>query len=405
MVAALVVLAGLASCGGAAPQPGALERHERAKALVELVESAPVETTLGSAELRDAAEVWLELVRGARRTIDAAHFYASNAPGSRLEPVVAAMEVALAQGVRVRFLAEKKFATVYPDTLARLAKAGAEVRLFDQSGSTGGVLHAKSFVVDDEVGFLGSQNFDWRALEHIYELGALVREPAVVRGMRAVFELDWASAAGATLPAASAASATLPAASAAGAQVSLVASPRDRLPPGVAWELPRLVALIDGATRTVRMQALGYGAHDRDGAWDELAAPLLRAAARGVKVQLLLADWALRPRSLGDLQRLLAGPHGGHLEVRIVRVPPWSGGFLPYARVIHAKVLVADGARGYLGTSNWEKSYFYRSRNLGLVLDEPQLGAQLERFFLRAWDSPYAFTLDPAAQYEAPRIE
>ncbi len=87
---------------------------------LELVESVPVETTLAHPSLRKAADVWLEMVGRARRTLDLAQFYASDAPGSRLEPVVAAIEAAVAGGVRVRFLVEASFVKVYPETLARL---------------------------------------------------------------------------------------------------------------------------------------------------------------------------------------------------------------------------------------------------------------------------------------------
>ena len=49
----------------------------------------------------------------------------------------------------------------------------------------GGVLHSKAMVVDREVVFLGSANFDWRALEHIQELGALVHSEPLARAMAA----------------------------------------------------------------------------------------------------------------------------------------------------------------------------------------------------------------------------
>ena len=52
-------------------------------------------------------------------------------------------------------------------------------------------MHAKYFVVDGEEAFVGSQNFDWRALEHIHEMGAHVRVPAFGRALAAVFLEDW----------------------------------------------------------------------------------------------------------------------------------------------------------------------------------------------------------------------
>lgn len=367
----------------------------------------PVETALDHPELRNAPEVWLEMVQGAQKTIDLAQFYASDAPGSKLEPIVAALEAAEARGVRVRFLAEKKFTTVYPDTLARLAKAGAQVRPFDLSQHGGGILHAKYFIVDDRDAFLGSQNFDWRALEHIYELGARIREPQAVRGLAVVFANDWARAGGEPLPKDGGARAPAPPSSPSPSPapvlgVELVASPPSLAVPNVAWDLPRLVAMIDGAKQSVAVELLTYRADDHGEPWDELEAPLLRAAARGVKVQLLVADWSKRAKTVAGLQRLA---RTSKIELRFLSIPPWSGGFIPFARVGHAKLMVVDGARGWVGTSNWERDYFYQSRNVGLILEDAALAAQLTAFFTTAWQSPMATPVDPSASYVAPRVE
>src|SRR5688500_1497355 len=43
----------------------------------ELVESAPVETTLDHPEIRNAEVVWVEMIQSAARTLDFAEFYAS----------------------------------------------------------------------------------------------------------------------------------------------------------------------------------------------------------------------------------------------------------------------------------------------------------------------------------------
>jgi phosphatidylserine/phosphatidylglycerophosphate/cardiolipin synthase-like enzyme len=390
--AALITLALIAGCG-TVPPPSA---PAAPAAGIELVETAPIETTLDHPDLREAADVWLEMIAGARGSIDLAQFYASNQKPSRLEPIVAALEAALARGVRVRFLAEQGFVKTYPDTLERLAGAGASVRHLDlrRVPGGGGILHAKYFLVDDRDAFIGSQNFDWRALEHNYELGARIRDPAVVAGIAAIFAADWARAGGEPLPELAAPRSRGP--------VTLVASPPDLLPAGVAWDLPRIVELLDGATRSITVQALGYRAEADGAPWDALEAPLVRAAQRGVRVELLFADWAKRPRTIGGLQKLARIPN---IAVRLTTLPPWSGGFIPFARVTHAKALVVDSKHAWLGTSNWEKEYFTRSRNLGLLIDEPGLVAQLAGFFATLWQSPYAVPVDPAASYTPPRIE
>lgn len=398
----LVALAIACAWACAGPRPSGAPAAEPP---LELVESSPIETALDHPDLRDAFEVWPAMIGGARRSIDMAQFYASNAPGSRLEPVVAALEAAIARGVTVRLLVERSFEKTYPDTIARLRGAGASVKSLDLGPVTGGILHAKYFVVDEREAFLGSQNFDWRALEHIQELGARVRVPAVVRGLAATFAYDWARAGGGPPPGDGSRAAPEPVRGGRGEpSITLVASPRDLLPPGVAWDLPRLIALIDRAERRVRVQLLTYRAGDRSGgeAWTELEEPLRRAAARGVRVELLLAHWSKRAHTIGGLQQLA---RTAGIEIRIVTIPPWSGGFIPYARVAHTKLLAVDGRAAWIGTSNWEKDYFYRSRNVGLVIEEPALAARVERFFETGWGSRYAERLDPDAAYEPPRVQ
>jgi len=354
---------------------------------VQLVETAPVETFLDVQQIPEAYEVWPAMFKLAHHTIDLAEFYASNAPDSRLEPCVQALEAAAKRGVKVRFLAEDSFVKTYPDTLERLQKAGVQVRHWKLS--TGGVLHAKYFVIDNREAFLGSQNFDWRALEHNQELGARITDKGIAMAMTAIFAHDWALAAGEPAPTSSADT---------GGAVTLVASPKELNPAGIGWDLPELVKLLDGAKEKIQVQLLTYVAGD----WTELEAPLLRAAKRGVKVHMLLADWSKRAKVLPGLQQLAKVPN---VEIRLVTVPQSFKGFIPFARVSHAKLLVVDGARGWLGTSNWEKDYFYESRNLGLVIENKQLAGQMAEFFFTGWSSKYAEKLDPERKYEPPRIE
>ncbi|MBN1209056.1 MAG: hypothetical protein JXB05_29630 [Myxococcaceae bacterium] len=373
-----------------------------------LVESSPVETTLDHEALPDAWRVWPEMIGAATRTLEIEQFYVSNAPGSRLEPVIQAIEAAADRGVRVRLLAEEKFAKQYPETLERLAaRRGIEVRRMDTAKSMGGVQHAKYFIVDGREAYLGSQNFDWRSLEHIQELGLRVRVPEVVRALGAVFELDWALASGAAPPATgvspreTAQEGSSPA-RVAGERVRVtpVFSPRGFLPGQGQWDLPRLVALINGARRSVRVQLLNYKAKGRDGSeFRELEDALLGASARGVKVELLLADWSMRPGTIEGLQAL---HHPPGLTVKLATIPRWSGGFIPFARVVHAKYLVVDGEAAWLGTSNWDGDYFFKSRNVGVIVEGAAFAGQLERFFADTWNSPYTFEIDPKATYTPP---
>ena len=181
-----------------------------------------------------------------------------------------------------------------------------------------------------------------------------------------------------------------------------VMSPRGFLPDPRRWDLPRLVALIDGATRSVHVQVLTYDTKSRDGSpFPELDDALRRAAARGVEVSLLVSDWDKKKGMVEAVQRLVQVPG---VKARFIDVPAWSGGFVPFARVAHAKYMVVDGARAWVGTSNWEGDYFTQSRNVGLIVEGAAFAAQLERVFHDAFTAPFTEPVDPAATYEPPKV-
>jgi phosphatidylserine/phosphatidylglycerophosphate/cardiolipin synthase-like enzyme len=117
-------------------------------------------------------------------------------------------------------------------------------------------------------------------------------------------------------------------------------------------------------------------------------------------VELMVSDWSKRSGNIEGLKSLQVLPG---MTVKLVTIPAWSGGFIPYARVIHAKFMVVDGRRVWIGTSNWERSYFYASRNVGLMVESEKLARRLDRFFVDNWDGPYAARVDPCGSYQAPR--
>jgi phosphatidylserine/phosphatidylglycerophosphate/cardiolipin synthase-like enzyme len=367
---------------------------------LELVESPPVETTLDHPDVPNAAQTWIAMIDGAKRSLDFAEFYASDAegkdaPGSQLTPVVVAIERALARGVHVRFLADSIFAPKYPDTLERLRHAGAVVRILDFGKRGGGILHAKYFVVDGEQAFVGSQNFDWRALSHIQEIGVHVSSRAIAGELLDILDTDWnlAEGGGAEPSARVRAHPHAEVATQTGERVTLVASPKGWLPDESAWELPKLVALLDGAAQAIDVQVLAYKTKERDGSpFPTLDDALRRAAARGVRVRLLVSDWATKPGSDSRqvLDELAKVPN---VEVRVITIPRFSGGDIPFARMAHAKYMVVDGARptshAWIGTSNWEGDYFTKSRNVAVVVDGGKLPARLDAIFEDGWSGAY----------------
>ena len=357
----------------------------------ELVESWPLETLLDHPDIPDAADVWLEMIGSAKKTLDLGEFYASDQEGSRLHAVVEAVESAANRGVAVRFLVEEAFVSKYPETLLRFSKhAGITVRHFDRSKTMGGILHAKYFVVDGREAYLGSQNFDWRSLEHIQELGVRLRQPALVAALGAVFDADWDVCGGA--PETRYETGTWPSFPVRdGAQMlTLGVSPQGYLPKGAAWDLPILLRWIDEAKKNVRVQVLTYKTKNRDGTpFVQLDDALRRAAARGVHVHLLVSSWNEKEESVASLAKV------PNVEVGVLTIPNWSHGDVPFGRVTHAKFFVADEDRAWVGTSNWEGDYFTKSRNVGLFVEGTPFAPRVARLFDQDAASPYAKDLSP----------
>ncbi len=399
-VAAAALVAGAGARDGA--QAGIPALQLVATWPVEVDEPAPP-------DLPAAHTVWVDMIDGATTRIDLAHFYASNREGSRLEPVIVALERAAARGVAVRWLAEDSFHATYPETLDRLdATEGIEVRRLRTRELLGGPLHTKLMLVDGREAFVGSQNFDWRALEHIVELGVRIAEPKTVGVYEAVFDTDWRLAAGADVASLNnewdVDTSVFPrTVEHAGTPVEItpVLGGPELLPDRTLWDLPHLVDAIDTATEQVRAQMLTYSPLARDGEfWPHLDNALRGAAARGVQVELLVSHWNTRPGQIEHLQSLQCVPG---LEVKVATVPEWSGGFIPYARVLHAKTLSVDGRIAWVGTSNWSHGYFHGGRHHGLVVEGASFAREVDAFFERVWTAPWSETVDPGRTYPEPR--
>lgn len=372
----------------------------------ELVHTAPVETTLATPDLRDPVQVWGEMFDAAKQEIAIAQFYVAGEPGEALDGLMNRLEAAAARGVKLRFLMEDKGQRIsVPATMARLrAIPGAEFRVLDFGKlSPNGIIHAKYIVVDRRVAFVGSQNFDWRALKHIHETGLRITEPALVGQVQAIFEHDWQAQArlAAGLPVA-----PLPAAAVpfdVNQPAFLVASPRAFNPPGVGDAEEVLPRLLAAARKEVRVQLLDYAplsyAAGRRPFYAVIDNAVRAAAARGVRVKLMVSHWNTEEPAIHHLKSLALLPE---VEIRVVTLPQARQGFIPFARVIHTKAMVIDDELAWLGTSNWAGGYFDKSRNLEVVLRNPAMAGRLAALHEQAWSSAYAQPLDINRHYPKP---
>ncbi|MEN8006887.1 MAG: phospholipase D-like domain-containing protein [Candidatus Krumholzibacteriota bacterium] len=415
LLAAIWIAAGLTGCV-TAEETGT----------VRFVESHPAETPLDLPDLEQAADVWPRVIDQTSARFRVASFYYSRigdgqdaqAPADtpdHLSPILEGLAAAAGNGVRVQMMADGKFQKTYPEVPAWFATVpGAESRILDAEGHWGGVLHAKYFISDDDLLFVGSQNWDWRALDQIHELGVLVRHRELAADLGRVFDMDW-ELAGAEAPPQPTGEISDPAqgrledfpgypvVTAHGDTVRalLAASPAQALPAGVPWDLPLMVEMIDAARDSVHLQLLSYGVTDREKRlFDDLDSALRRASVRGVEVRIILSNWSKSRYSLPWIKSLAVLPR---VEVRFTNIPEYSRGFIPFARVEHAKFLTVDGNALWIGTSNWSRGYFFDSRNISLFFNGRGATRDPDRFFNLSWHGPYAETVDPAADYAPPK--
>ncbi|MBI5611240.1 MAG: phospholipase [Deltaproteobacteria bacterium] len=390
--------AGLAAALWLAAVPAAAEPPR-----FELIYTEPAETELHQ-PLRPPAPLWAEVFARASKTIDIEQFYLAEQTGEALDGVLAGLEKAARRGVQVRVLVEEKMRKQSQPTLDRLAQwPNTQVRVLNWAlldpgpeRKAGGIIHAKFWVVDGKLGYLGSQNFDWRSLSHIHELGVLIRDSHIAGQLQAIFDHDWQAQA---RQQAREAAPALPATTAEHNDIGyLLASPRPWLPTGVGDSEAELVRLIDATKQRLRVQVMKYAPlrHGSHAFYAPIDNALRRAAVRGVKVELLVADWNTDRPAIAWLQSLGRVPG---VTIKMVTIPTAKRGPIPYARVIHSKYAIFDDAALWVGTSNWEGGYLDESRNVELVIGAAEPVKQASDLFQQLWQSRYAADLDCCREY------
>lgn len=369
----------------------------------ELVVTTPVETKLENPDLRGPAEVWVEMIDGAKKTIDFEQMYAISKAGEPLEKVMEAIERAGKRGVKIRFLVEQKMMRASsPETILKLQLLdGVDFRIlsFAKSGLDG-IQHSKFFVVDGTSAYVGSQNFDWRSLKHIHETGLRITDKKIAGPMAAIFERDWKLAD----PKAKYGKEPKPGPSRKvkdDEKAWLVASPPGVLPQGVAQSEAELVRLIGTAKDEVRVQLLDYCPTYRDKKtyYAPIDTALRAAAVRGVRVKLMVSHWNQDKPYVDFLKSLTFVPN---LEVKIATIPEAKEGKIPFARVIHSKTMAIDGKLAWIGTSNWTGGYLDKLRNLEVVLRDEKIAKRVAELHEQLWSSEYAAKVDVNKDYPKP---
>lgn len=161
------------------------------------------------------------------------------------------------------------------------------------------------------------------------------------------------------------------------------------------------MALIEASERTLDVQ---YYIYRNDDTGRLIAAALLRAADRGVRVRMLIDD--LNVKEDTGVAALDAHPN---IEIRLFNPFPLRGGWLGRAasfsadpfrlnRRMHNKSLIADNAAALVGGRNIGDEYFDASRDLGFadldILAGGPIVATISTSFDQYWNSDFAYPLN-----------
>jgi phosphatidylserine/phosphatidylglycerophosphate/cardiolipin synthase-like enzyme len=161
-------------------------------------------------------------------------------------------------------------------------------------------------------------------------------------------------------------------------------------------DIEQIINILNSSNNEILLQFLTYNSNTKDVHWFELDSALIRAALRGVKVKLIVSDWSIGKGPDESLKRLA---NISNIEVKYSAIPEFSGGYISFARVEHCKYIVAD-SNCWIGTANAEKSYFYNTRNVGVVvINNKTFSDRVRDIFYLDWNGPYTHYIKSGEDY------
>jgi phosphatidylserine/phosphatidylglycerophosphate/cardiolipin synthase-like enzyme len=331
--------------------------------------------------LPGAPEAVIEPLRDAQRRLWlAAYTFTSRR-------IVRVLCAASRRDVDVRVLVEREpvngLSATSADRLDRLTACGASVQLIGGPRSRYAFHHAKYAIADDRAVVLtenwkpsgtgGRSNRGW---------GVVVRDERVADALAATFKADsswrdtepWSAVRAqhtltrTAVPANGSYQGGATPVSASGLSVEVLLAPENAE--------DRVVELLDGATRSIRVIQVAVGGRNQP-----FVRALVRAARRGVRVRLLLADaWFVREQNRAMADRLNALAREADLPLRARLVTPRSR----FGK-IHAKGAVVDGEHVLVGSLNWNNASARENREVALLLHGEAAGAYYAAVFDADW--------------------
>jgi phosphatidylserine/phosphatidylglycerophosphate/cardiolipin synthase-like enzyme len=287
----------------------------------------------------DTARPILDALGAARRSLNIRMFLFTD------PTLIDAVAAAHRRGVKVRVMlnpARRSGEDDNKESRKMLAALGIDVR---DSSPTFDLTHQKSMVIDDEIGFVESLNWETRDLTETRDYAVVTSKKHEVAEMVACFEADWE-------------------------RQDFDPHPDSRLIwcPNNGRE--RIAAFIDAAKKTLWLQNERY----QD---TVIIERLVRAANRGVSIHIL----AKAPHSL-KLEKLVEGVGG-------LRIMSDVGAKIHKLKrlKLHAKMILADGEQAVVGSINLAPGSFDARRELALEVDSHHVVDRLNKVARHDWEN------------------
>jgi phosphatidylserine/phosphatidylglycerophosphate/cardiolipin synthase-like enzyme len=242
-------------------------------------------------------------------------------------------------GVNVRVILDRSKSDTNQKYFDMLVAANAQVKWSDPRFV---YQHSKFILVDDKAVLISTGNFSKSySIELERNFVATDHDPADIADVAALFEADW--------------------------QASTLTMPCTRLIVAPINARARILALIESAQSTLTIESMQFGD------------PAVREAVKarvlaGVEVRALIADanWISANTYAAAFLKDL------NVEVK----------WIPH---LHTKVIVADGARAYLGSENLSTNSLDNNRELGVIVTDATSVAPLTTTFETDWAAGTSF--------------
>lgn len=275
----------------------------------------------------------LSLIRAARRSIRLEVYLLTD------RSVIAELAHARRRGVDVRAILEqnpygaRRYAQLAYDALRQ---AGVPVRWANERAFT--YTHEKAIEIDGQTAGIFTFNFTSSGLLYNREFGMIDPSRSDAAALAAIFDADWNRRPAAVH------------------DPRLVVSPSD--------SRRDVENLIDGA----RTSLIIYAEEVADAG---IEGKLAAAVRRGVRVRLITSQ--------SNPGVLAVERWGVRVELMLK----------PY---VHAKAIVADGRRLFIGSENLSTTSLDKNREVGIMLDDASLAATVTRTFTADWSGAHAAT-------------